>query len=209
MAAMQSRHGSPDMPGQTPRTATETMTAPAAPASRFFVIRGGPGAGKSTLINALATCGHAISEEAGRAIIQDQVAIGGTALPWADRSAFAEMMLSWDIRSYRSAERSTGPVFFDRGLPDVAGYLTLCGLAVPAHVMRAVTHFRYASTVFVAPPWAEIFDNDTERRQDFGEARRTFDAMVETYGRAGYSLAELPRAPVAARVAFVLETIGC
>lgn len=30
--------------------------------------------------------------EAGRAIIQDQLAIGGRALPWADLSAFAELM---------------------------------------------------------------------------------------------------------------------
>src|SRR3546814_9419519 len=61
----------------------------------FHVITGGPGSGKSTLIEALAVEGFDHMPEAGRAIIRDQVAIGGAALPWADRAAFAELMLGW------------------------------------------------------------------------------------------------------------------
>ena len=45
-------------------------------AARFHVLTGGPGSGKTTLIEALRRAGHACSVEAGRAIIQDQVAIG-------------------------------------------------------------------------------------------------------------------------------------
>ena len=73
-----------------------------ADAERFFVVTGGPGSGKSTLIDALERAGCARSVEGGRGIIQDQVAIGGTALPWSDPSAFAELMLSWEMRSYRA-----------------------------------------------------------------------------------------------------------
>jgi predicted ATPase len=47
----------------------------------FHIITGGPGAGKTTLIDALAAEGIRHMPEAGRAIIRDQVAIGGTALP--------------------------------------------------------------------------------------------------------------------------------
>jgi predicted ATPase len=81
--------------------------------------------------------------EAGRAIIQDQLAIGGEALPWSDRRAFAELMLSWEIRSYRTALKLSGPVIFDRGVPDVIGYLRLSGLPIPSHVDRAAQMFRY------------------------------------------------------------------
>ncbi len=92
---------------------------------RFHIITGGPGSGKSTLIDALAKRGYARTLEAGRAIIQDQQAIGGRALPWIDPAFFAELMLSWELRSYRMAESETGPVFFDRGIPDVVGYFQL------------------------------------------------------------------------------------
>ena len=174
---------------------------------RFYVLTGGPGSGKSTLLDALEKLSYARTVEAGRGIIQDQVAIGGRALPWSDRAAFAELMLSWEMRSYRMAERESGIVFFDRGIPDVVGYLRLCKLAVPAHVVEAARKFRYSRRVFLAPPWREIFQSDEERKQDFAEAVRTYESMVETYTEFGYELIELPRRSVEDRVAFVLENI--
>jgi predicted ATPase len=126
----------------------------------FFVITGGPGSGKTTLIDALERAGFARTVEAGRGIIQDQVAIDGHALPWRDPRAFAELMLAWEMRSYRMAERQTGPVFFDRGVPDVIGYLRLMRLPVPLHIEKAAEEFRYGRRVFIAPPWREIFTPD-------------------------------------------------
>jgi hypothetical protein len=95
---------------------------------RFFVITGGRGSGKSTLIDVLRAQDVQTMPEAGRAIIQDQVAIGGDALPWGNRLAFAESMLEWEMRSYREAQSLTGAVIFDRGIPDVLGCLSLSGL---------------------------------------------------------------------------------
>ena len=175
---------------------------------RFVVITGGPGSGKSSLIANIRDRGYVTAEEAGRAVIQDQVAIQGRALPWADRQLFAELMLSFDMRTYHTAEQSSGAVFFDRGVPDVLGYLSLCGLPVPEHVRRAADVFRYKRTVFVAPPWQEIFHQDRERKQDFAEAVRTYDAMLETYTALQYEVIEIPRASVEDRVQFVLESSG-
>jgi predicted ATPase len=145
--------------------------------------------------------------EAGRAIIQDQVAIGGGALPWSDRHAFAELMLSWEMRSYRAALRLSGPVIFDRGIPDIVGYLRLCNLPVGSHVDRAAEKFRYHRRVFVAPPWPEIFAQDTERRQSLEEARATHK-VVETYSELGYELIPPPLDTVEERMRFVLAATG-
>ena len=172
---------------------------------RFIVVTGGPGSGKSTLLDALQQYGYARSVEAGRSIIQDQVAIGGRALPWADPVLFAEMMLCWEMRSYQLAQQQTGPVFFDRGVPDVLGCLRLLNLPVPEHMQKAASILRYNRRVFIAPPWQEIFQQDRERKQDFDEAVRTYDAMVETYTELGYDLVEIPRVPVDQRVRFVLQ----
>jgi predicted ATPase len=150
-------------------------------AERFFVITGGPGSGKSTLNDAQERAGYGRSTEAGRAIIQAQGAIDGPALPWREPALFAELMLSWELRCYALAQEPSGPVFFDRGVPDVVGYLRLMRLPVPAHVATAAATYRYHRRVFIAPPWPEIFAQDRERKQDFAEAVRTYDVMVTTY----------------------------
>lgn len=174
---------------------------------RFVVVTGGPGSGKTTLLAELGHKGVASTVEAGRGVIQDQTTIGGAALPWADRTLFAELMLSWDMRSYRWAQRQTGVMLFDRGIPDVVGYLRLAGLPVPAHVYAAAEIFRYYQQVFLAPPWPEIFEQDDERQQDLTEAERTYDAMAETYAELGYETVTLPRTDVATRITFVTDRI--
>jgi predicted ATPase len=174
---------------------------------RFHVITGGPGSGKSTLVEALSRCGYAHSIEAGRAIIQDQTAIDGPALPGRDPLAFAELMLSWELRSYRMAQGESGPVVFDRGVPDMVGYFQLLGRPVPSHVTRAAGRFRYNRRVFLAPPWPEIFRQDAERKQTPEEARRTYEAMVAAYTSCGYELIALPLVSVDERVRFVLANI--
>ncbi|MFC3230658.1 AAA family ATPase [Marinibaculum pumilum] len=175
---------------------------------RFFVITGGPGAGKTSLLQALAASGHACMPEAGRAVIRDQQAIGGPALPWADPPAFAAQMLGWELRSHRLAADLPGPVFFDRGLPDLVGYLALEGCPVPPHVEAAARLFRYNPTVFLAPHWPQIYVRDAERRQDPAEAEATMRMMARTYPAFGYRLVTLPRTDIAARARFVLETIA-
>lgn len=176
-------------------------------AAHLHVITGGPGSGKSSLINALAEAGFAHMPEAGRAIIQDQVRVGGNALPWGDRAAFAELMLSWEMRSWQEGSACSGPVLFDRGLPDVIGYLRLNGLPVPPHVSRAAGLFRYNRRVFIAPHWPQIFTQDDERKQGLVEAEATHDAMIEAYAALGYELVPLPLASIAERVRFVLSHI--
>jgi predicted ATPase len=175
---------------------------------RFFVITGGPGSGKSTLIEALKVAGFSASDEAGRQIIKDQMSISGRALPWIDPPLFAEMMLSRDMQSYRAQSGRTGRVIFDRGVPDVIGYLRLLGLPVPPHMTKAAELFRYNRRVFIAPPWPEIFEQDSERKQTPEEAERTCESVARTYTGLGYELLELPRAPVEARVRFIVAQVS-
>ena len=173
------------------------------PTDRFFIITGGPGSGKSTLIEALIAAGLHAMPESGRAIIQEQVAAGGTALPWADRLAFAERMFDREIDSWRAAHELEGPVMFDRGIPDVVGYLNLIGLDVPAYIEHAARTFRYASRVFLAPHWPAIYAQDRERKQSIEEAEATCRAVTDVYVRLGYEIISLPLVPVIDRVAFV------
>jgi predicted ATPase len=174
----------------------------------YIIITGGPGAGKTTLIDALEMLGHRRTVEAGRFIIQAQAEIGGTGVHFGDQKLFAELMLMHEIRSYEEQRGAPGLVFFDRGVPELVGYLPMVGRTVPQHFKVAAEIYRYNPTVFVAPPWREIFANDAERKQDWAEAVDSYEWCVKTYRDTGYDLVELPRASVADRVRFVLGRVA-
>ena len=158
-------------------------------------------------MNELIRRGMRCITEAGREIIQEQVRIGGTALPWDDARTYRELMLAREIQAYRSNLDCQESVFFDRGIVDVLGYSNLIGLTDNLHLHKAAELYRYNSQVFIAPPWKEIYENDTERKQTFQEAVATFEAMVLCYESAGYSLIELPLASVESRADFFLEFV--
>ncbi|GAB3695001.1 AAA family ATPase [Nocardiopsis oceani] len=175
---------------------------------QLVIVTGGPGSGKTTLVEYLAGLGYGRTVEAGRSIIRDQRTIGGPGLAWRDDTLFAELMLAWDMRSHREAAAHEGLVVCDRGVPDMVGYFLLRGLPVPEHVWEATRRFRYHRTAFVAPPWPEIFEGDAERHQSSDEAERTYEAMCEAYPACGYEIVALPRVPVAERARFLLDTVS-
>jgi predicted ATPase len=61
--------------------------------------------------------------------------------------------------------------------------------------------------VFLAPPWKEIYETDSERKQDFAEAERTFTQLSEVYRRCGYESMLLPKLTPSARAQFILDQL--
>lgn len=174
----------------------------------LHLISGASGAGKSTLLAALAARGHSTVPEAGRAVILEQRASGGRALPWIDQAAYMEAILARNIVDHARATALVAPVFFDRGVPEVLAWARLLGIGVQPHHREAVARCRYAPVVFIAEPWPEIYVTDQERREDFARALRSYQPTLDAYVEAGYALRVLPRASVAERLRFVLAAIG-
>jgi predicted ATPase len=175
--------------------------------SNLVVITGGPGVGKTTLLRELERKGFCCVPEVAREIIRQQVASGGDAVPWANTRRYTELMLKGSIESYlthRAAERTT---FFDRGIPDVLCYARIIKLRKTEQIESACDSFRYNPTVFIAPPWREIYSTDEERMQTFEEVVETHVLMVEAYGSCGYQLVELPRVSAAERAEFVIAEL--
>lgn len=171
------------------------------------MITGGPGSGKTSLVDALAAAGIATSPEVGRAIIKDELAAGGMALPWGDERLFAEKMVVREVAAHAAALARGQTVVLDRGVPDVVGFLRVSGCPVPAAIDAAARVHRYNACVFLAPFWADIYTHDPERRQSAERARATEAVMRDTYAGYGYRLIDLPRVPIGERVAFVLQAL--
>jgi predicted ATPase len=185
-------------------SAMSSNTAVASATTQRIVITGGPGSGKSTLLRALAEAGEVCYEEVSRLLIREQKIVGGDLLPWMNLAGFAKecvtrmrMQLSDSVRHRRA--------FFDRGLPDVIGYLRHGGLMAPRELYAASV--AYSPIVFFAPPWPEIYVNDTERPQSYAEAVALSAQIRTAYADCGLQLVELVRGSIRDRLRQVRQHV--
>jgi predicted ATPase len=176
---------------------------------RFVVISGCSGGGKSTLLAELARRGYAVVEEPGRRIVQEELERNGTALPWADVTAFVRRLMDVALTdrdtAATAADRRDGWVFFDRGLIDAAAALQHV-TGEPALERIGQSH-RYHRRVFMTPPWPEIYGTDAERRHDMAAAIAEYERLTHVYPSLGYEVITLPKIAVAERADFILRTL--
>jgi predicted ATPase len=171
-----------------------------------IIISGGPGAGKSSLLEALKAVGFHCVPEVSRELIRSQVATNAECVPWKDLDCFARLCLDKMMYDYRSASDKS-LVFFDRGIPDIIAYLRFGGLEAGGAFLAAARKYRYAADVFIAPPWEEIYVNDDERWQTFHEAAALYREICQVYKEFGYTIISLPLVPIAKRVTFTLTQL--
>ncbi len=169
----------------------------------YFVISGGPGTGKSTLINALREASVGCFDEVSRELIIESNRNGTDLLPWRNLEAFAAECHRRMVELLEQVEPHE-LCFFDRGIPDIIAYLRNGSKPIPSELFTDGR--RYTKLVFIAPPWSDIFINDNERPQTFNECLRLHNLILETYVELGYRVVMLPRVSVAERVWFVLKT---
>jgi predicted ATPase len=174
--------------------------------SRFVVISGCSGGGKSTLLAELGRRGYRVAEEPGRRIVHEETERGGSALPWMDMAAFLRRAIAMSLDDRVSAGTGEGWVFFDRGLVDAASALQqLTGEAVLESIAQI---HRYYRRVFLTPPWPEIYVTDPERRHVLDAAVEEYERLLKVYPALGYDVSILPKMPVADRADFVLKALG-
>lgn len=173
----------------------------------LVVISGCSGGGKSTLLDALAARGFRTFAEPGRQIVKEQMASGGTALPWKDARAFGELCVTRTIDRMAEAAEANDYVFFDRSLIDPIAYFDRLQQQAPAHWTRAAEAFRFNAIVFLVPPWPEIFAQDAERKHSFVDALAEYRSLPLTYERFGYRPVIVPKAPVSERADFILRSL--
>jgi predicted ATPase len=157
------------------------------------------------LIAELGKRGHAVVDEPGRRIVKEELARGGSALPWLDGVAFARRTMATALADRAAAGSLDGWVFFDRGLIDAAAALEhMTGKPVLTTLGQAN---RYHRRVFLAPPWPEIYETDPERRHGMDVALAEYSRLLETYPSLGYEVLILPKVGVSERADFILNTL--
>lgn len=178
--------------------------------NNFYVITGGPGVGKTTLLKELRNRCYEVVPEIARELIKEQQAHNGEALPWKDKNLYKEVMFDLSIKSYWEISKilcDEKPIFFDRGFLDTICYAKIIQSGIDKRMESYAQNWKYNKNVFVLPPWQDIYQTDSERKQDWKEAVLTFEKMCETYRTYGYDIVEIPKVSVSKRADFILKFI--
>ena len=169
-----------------------------------YVITGGPGFGKTSVIDLLQKKGFQVCSEGARDLLvpdeksEDRKAI--SPIP-AD---FEQQVAARRIGFLQSVHQDT-IAFSDRGLPDQIAYSWYKSKIPSKFIEEAVLSNKYAPVVFLTPPWEKIYLTDDVRKENFAEASSIHMHIVMAYRKYGYKLIDIPQLDPQKRVGFILD----
>jgi len=172
-----------------------------------IVILGGPGTGKSSVLQELENRGYPCLHEVSREIILKAQKDGIEQLFLTNPLLFSEKLLEGRISQFKEANKVEQPVFIDRGIPDVSAYMDFKQEEYPSVFKEANKSHKYHQA-FILPVWPEIYTSDNERYESLGEALEIEKHLIKTYSDLGYQLIEVPKVSIKERADFILKNIA-
>jgi predicted ATPase len=170
----------------------------------WYVLTGGPCAGKTTTIDELARRGHPVLAEPARLIIDEKLGAGHTIqeivgdpvvwLPSVVRRAFEQEQQVPKDELF----------FFDRALPDSLAYYKLAQLPMDDFFREALVLSEYRK-VFLLD--MIDFKNDEGRSETPEQAMNLHAAIREAYLEHGYEIVNVPVMPIDERADFILASL--
>ncbi|MGC3977806.1 MAG: AAA family ATPase [Paludibacteraceae bacterium] len=171
-----------------------------------YLITGGPGTGKTTLINQLNQMNFVTKDEAARSVIELNMANNGKVLPWLNRDLFDDNLIDIFRNDYFQITENT-PVFYDGGALDILAWRKYLNLD-NKRFEYLLTEFEYENKVFIPIPWKEIYVQDEIRPFTFLQAVEITETIIQFYRKIGYETILLPKLSPIKRAEYVIDTIS-
>jgi len=156
-----------------------------------IVVSGCSAGGKTTLLNEMAARGYQVFPEAGRRAILEGYSFVAAPEAFLGRCGVLE------ANDYDAVV--SGIALFDRSLLEVRVWYARNDRREPEQITQALATRRYCQSIFLTPPWPELFQQGNERAHDFQEALAEYDALCEHLPRYGYRLEDIPKVSVKER----------
>jgi len=149
-----------------------------------YVVTGGPGCGKTTILNLLQGRGYGIVPEAARVVLRENPAMVGLDLQKA--------IVSKQIELESRVNGGSVSAFLDRGILDNKAYADYFGCGFIDNYKDVVSKANYQTKVFYLKPLSrEFYQNDSERRESYEEAVKIGEKIQNTYLEHGYNVIAL------------------
>lgn len=182
--------------------------------TKRIVITGGPGTGKTSIIEALKTNNVHCFDEIIRTLTLEAKKEGDSSTHISNPIAFVNdpkmfntNLINGRIEQFLQANILEKELcFFDRGIPDVLAYMDFFNQDYGIDFISPCKAHKY-DMVFLLPPWKAIYKSDNERFETYEEAVQIHNHLTEIYKDFGYSIIEVPFDTVGARTDFILKSV--
>src|SRR6476620_8310851 len=164
----------------------------------FYIITGGPGGGKTSVLENLASKGYSYIPETARQIIKERLSKG--LAPRPDPRTFAQQIFDQDWKNFISNSGRSSLLFFDRSFMDSACMLFDSDSQSYDNIRNTHLTNRYNNKVFIAPPWKEIYRIDSERDQSFEQSIDVYERLDKMYRQHDYDIVVLPKDTIETRI---------
>jgi len=172
-----------------------------------IVFIGGPGTGKSTILNTFKEKGYICMPEISRAVTLQAQKEGIDQLFLTQPLLFSEKLLEGREQQFLDANKlETDIVFFDRGIPSIFAYLNYFNTDFSKIFIEKSEQYRYTK-VFQFLPWKEIYTSDNERYETFEESVVISTFLNKAYRELGYEIINVPFGSIKDRCNFILNCL--
>ena len=176
-----------------------------------IVITGGPGTGKTSIVNELEKLGYHCFHEIIRTMTLAAKEEGNSEdfvtnpLVFVDDPfLFNQKLLRGRIIQFLEATALKEQfVFYDRGIPDVLAYMHYFKQEYDDEFVIGCNSHIY-DKVLILPPWKAIYKSDNERLESFEEALEIHTHLKDTYERFGYQPIMVPEGTVEERTSYII-----
>ena len=168
---------------------------------------GGPGAGKSSVLNELIKRNYYCMPEISREVTLKAQKDGIDQLFLTQPLLFSQLLLEGREQQFLDAHQSNNKVvFFDRGIPDVHAYMNYLKTEYPP-IYKEKSKKHVYDKIFLFEPWKEIYVSDNERYESFEEAVIIDTFLKEAYLELGYEIITVPFGTIEERADFILHSL--
>ncbi len=168
--------------------------------AQMYVITGGPGTGKSTVIAELAKLGYQTVPEAARLVMEEEQNKLQPILPWTNLYEFQRRTIAKQLNL--EAQLKSGIAFLDRGRRDCVGYCRKGRIDVPPEVTAALSTENY-QYIFLMEPLCQ-YVTDQHRRETQEKALDLHHFIAAAYRDGGYLPITVPALSPSERVNYIL-----
>jgi predicted ATPase len=181
-----------------------------------YVITGGPGTGKSSVLEALHTRGYTTIDEAAMNIKAEQQARKDAGLeytlPENDNAGFQRLIYTTQVERERNAY---GITFVDRGIVDNIGYCRRFETPVCDELAMLCKSVQYARVFLLESLPEHLYRNEQARDESHEESALLGRLLEQAYFDHGYTSVRVPffdgatkEESVNKRVEYILEQVG-